>query len=82
MRDPRKASEWTATEAQQDASAYLAAREAEREDRAERDELLTLKRWGRITEVRTLEDTAVLQATLDRLAAAGFAEAHAAPITD
>ena len=39
-------------------------------------------RWGKITEVRTLEDTAVLQKTLDRLAAAGDAEAHAAPITD
>ena len=39
-------------------------------------------RWGKITEVRTLEDTAVLEKTLDRLAAAGFAEAHAAPITD
>ncbi|HEY3562264.1 MAG TPA: nuclear transport factor 2 family protein [Kribbella sp.] len=30
-------------------------------------------RWGKITEVRTLEDTAVLQRTLDRLAAAGYA---------
>ena len=39
-------------------------------------------RWGKITEVRTLEDTAVLEKTLDRLAAAGYAEAHAAPITD
>jgi ketosteroid isomerase-like protein len=39
-------------------------------------------RWGKITEVRTLEDTAVLQRTLDRLAAAGITEAHAAPITD
>jgi ketosteroid isomerase-like protein len=39
-------------------------------------------RWGKITEVRTLEDTAVLAKTLDRLAAAGYAEAHAAPITD
>ena len=38
-------------------------------------------RWGKITEVRTLEDTAVLQRTLDRLAAAGYAEAHAAQIT-
>lgn len=37
-------------------------------------------RWGRITEVRTLEDTAVLQRTLDRLAAAGYPEAHAEPI--
>ncbi|WP_041938961.1 MULTISPECIES: nuclear transport factor 2 family protein [Frankia] len=39
-------------------------------------------RWGKITEVRTLEDTAVLARALDRLAAAGLAEAHAAPITD
>ena len=38
-------------------------------------------RWGKITEVRTLEDTAVLEKTLDRLAAAGYPEAHAAPIT-
>jgi ketosteroid isomerase-like protein len=38
-------------------------------------------RWGKITEVRTLEDTAVLEKTLDRLAAAGYAEAHAAQIT-
>ncbi|HEY4570432.1 MAG TPA: nuclear transport factor 2 family protein [Kribbella sp.] len=37
-------------------------------------------RWGKITEVRTLEDTAVLEKTLDRLAAAGYAEAHAEPI--
>ncbi|MEU4191957.1 nuclear transport factor 2 family protein [Kribbella sp. NPDC026611] len=37
-------------------------------------------RWGKITEVRTLEDTAVLERTLDRLAAAGYAEAHAEPI--
>jgi ketosteroid isomerase-like protein len=39
-------------------------------------------RWGKITEVRTLEDTALLQKALDRLAAAGHSEAHAAPITD
>jgi ketosteroid isomerase-like protein len=39
-------------------------------------------KWGKITEVRTLEDTAVLSRTLDRLAAAGYPEAHAAPITD
>jgi ketosteroid isomerase-like protein len=39
-------------------------------------------RWGKITEVWTLEDTAVLAHALDRLAAAGFEEAHAAPITD
>lgn len=37
-------------------------------------------RWSKITEVRTLEDTAILQRTLDRLAAAGYAEAHAEPI--
>lgn len=39
-------------------------------------------RWGRITEVDTLEDTEVLQRALDSLAAAGTAEAHAPPITD
>jgi hypothetical protein len=39
-------------------------------------------RWGKITEVRTLEDTAVLARTLNRLAAAGVEEAHAPPITD
>jgi ketosteroid isomerase-like protein len=39
-------------------------------------------KWGRITEIRTLEDTEVLQGALDRLADAGFEEAHAAPITD
>jgi ketosteroid isomerase-like protein len=39
-------------------------------------------RWARITELHTLEDTAALQAALDRLAAAGIDEAHAAPITD
>jgi ketosteroid isomerase-like protein len=39
-------------------------------------------RWGRITEVHTLEDTAVLTRALDALAASGVAEAHAAPITD
>lgn len=39
-------------------------------------------KWGRITEVRTLEDTAVLEKTLDRLAVAGFEEAHAAPVAD
>jgi ketosteroid isomerase-like protein len=38
-------------------------------------------RWGKITEVRTLEDTAVLANALDRLYAAGIEEAHAAPIT-
>ncbi len=39
-------------------------------------------RWGRIADVRTLEDTARLVRTLDAAAAAGIAEAHAAPITD
>jgi ketosteroid isomerase-like protein len=39
-------------------------------------------RWGKITHVRTLEDTAVLERALDRLAAAGVEEAHAPPITD
>lgn len=39
-------------------------------------------RWGRVTEIRTLENTEVLQRAMDRLAAAGYAEAHAAPITD
>jgi len=37
---------------------------------------------GQDHEVRTLEDTAVLERALDRLAAAGIEEAHAAPITD
>lgn len=39
-------------------------------------------RWGKITEVYTLEDTATLAGALDILAAHGVAEAHAAPITD
>lgn len=39
-------------------------------------------RWARITEVHTLEDTAVLEGALDALAASGVAEAHAAPIAD
>lgn len=39
-------------------------------------------RWGRVTEIRTLEDTATLEHALDVLAASGVAEAHAAPITD
>jgi ketosteroid isomerase-like protein len=38
--------------------------------------------WGRITDIKTLEDTVVLQRALDSVAASGFAEAHAAPITD
>ena len=37
--------------------------------------------WGRITRLTIVTDTAVLQKTLDRLAARGVAEAHAAPIT-
>jgi ketosteroid isomerase-like protein len=39
-------------------------------------------RWGRITEVLTLEDTQRFVNMLPRLAAAGIAEATAAPITD
>ncbi|MFI1396009.1 nuclear transport factor 2 family protein [Streptomyces sp. NPDC020681] len=39
-------------------------------------------RWAKITEVRTLEDTAVLERALDTVAASGVAEAHAAPISD
>jgi hypothetical protein len=39
-------------------------------------------KWGRITEIHTLEDTVVLQRALDRIAASGNAEAHAEPITD
>jgi ketosteroid isomerase-like protein len=39
-------------------------------------------RWARITAIHTLEDTATLQAALDKLAAAGISEAHADPITD
>jgi len=38
--------------------------------------------WARITEIHTLEDTANLQAALDRLAVAGIGEARADPITD
>lgn len=36
--------------------------------------------WGRVRAVRIYTDTAVLQKTLDRLAAAGVEEARAAPI--
>jgi hypothetical protein len=39
-------------------------------------------KWGRIIEIHTLENTEVLQRAIDRLAAAGYEEAHAAPITD
>jgi hypothetical protein len=39
-------------------------------------------RWGKMIDLTICPDTAGLQATLDRLAAAGFAEAHAAPIED
>jgi ketosteroid isomerase-like protein len=39
-------------------------------------------RWGKMVELTICPDTAGLQATLDRLAAAGFAEAHGAPIED
>ncbi len=44
-------------------------------------QFMTMK-WGKITSVRTLEDTVVLQRALDAAAAAGTTEAHAAPITD
>ncbi|PWR20559.1 nuclear transport factor 2 family protein [Zavarzinia compransoris] len=43
--------------------------------------VLTL-RWGRATALLICPDTAGLTATLDRLAAAGVAEAKAAPILD
>jgi ketosteroid isomerase-like protein len=39
-------------------------------------------RWGRATRLLICPDTAGLKATLDRLALAGFPEAHAGPITD
>jgi ketosteroid isomerase-like protein len=39
-------------------------------------------RWGKITEVRTLEDTLLLKEALDRLAAQGNIQAQAPPITD
>lgn len=39
-------------------------------------------RWGRVTEVRTLEDTQRLARALEGLAASGYSEAVAAPITD
>lgn len=39
-------------------------------------------RWGRVTRIWTLEDTAVLRHNLDRVAASGVAEAHAPPIVD
>lgn len=39
-------------------------------------------RWGRITRLLILTDTAKLEATLQRIAAKGTAEALAAPITD
>jgi ketosteroid isomerase-like protein len=38
-------------------------------------------RWGRVVSVRIYTDTKMLQATLDRLAAKGTAEARADPIT-
>jgi ketosteroid isomerase-like protein len=44
-------------------------------------QLMTL-RWGRITSVLTLEDTQRFAAALPALAAAGFADATKAPITD
>lgn len=39
-------------------------------------------RWGRMTRLVILTDTAKLKATLDRIAAKGTAEAAAAPIVD
>ena len=39
-------------------------------------------KWGKLTSIRTLEDTAKLARALDGLAAEGIEEAHAAPITD
>lgn len=39
-------------------------------------------KWGRATRLQIWPDTVPLKATLDRLAAAGNAEAHAPPITD
>jgi ketosteroid isomerase-like protein len=39
-------------------------------------------KWGRVAEIRTLENTEILQRAMDRLAAAGYEEAHAVPITD
>ena len=39
-------------------------------------------RWGRATRLAICPDTIGLKATLDRLFAAGNAEAHAAPIVD
>ena len=38
-------------------------------------------RWGRATRLVIATDTAILQSGLDRMAAAGIAEARAAPIT-
>ena len=39
-------------------------------------------KWGRMTQLVICPDTVGLRETLDRLAAAGASEAHAAPITD
>jgi hypothetical protein len=39
-------------------------------------------RWGRITEIHTLEDNVVLTRALDHIAESGNLEAHAPPITD
>ena len=39
-------------------------------------------RWGRVTEIRTLEDTQKLARALEALASSGYSEAVAAPITD
>lgn len=39
-------------------------------------------KWGRVTRIRTSEDTQALVKALNVLAASGLEEAHAAPITD
>jgi hypothetical protein len=41
----------------------------------------TRMRWARSTEIHTLEDNAVLQRALDRIAESGQPEARQAPIT-
>jgi hypothetical protein len=50
-KDPRRASQWTAREIESSSAACIAARKVEREDwaEAERDELLALEKWSRIT---------------------------------
>ncbi len=39
-------------------------------------------RWGKAVRIRTFIDTALMQRALDEMAAAGIAEAHAAPIVE